>query len=124
MTNPQRASISQPRLVLRLTGLALVLIALASYDSGDTTTTHRLVWPVLMALGAWALVQNLAAVGLGVAMLAGIHARPGAEDWITGIAYPALAALGLLTLIVILARRFKARIGETRDARWAGRDGR
>lgn len=57
----------------RITGVCLLVGCLIIYDPHATTLVQRLAIPALMALGAWGLVQNLAAVALGVSVLAGIH---------------------------------------------------
>jgi hypothetical protein len=77
--------------------------------------------PALLALGAWALVRNVAAVALGTAVLAAIHSDLGAADPVTGVIYPSVAATASLVLAVIFARRFRARILATRAERWAPR---
>ena len=105
----------------RLAGLILLLGCLALYQPGSPGVANQLIYPLLMAAGAWALVQNLAAVALAGTVLAALHARPGAPDWIPGLAYPALVVLGVVVLAVILIRRFRRRIAETHDARWSGR---
>jgi len=105
----------------RLIGLVVLLICLALYEPGAPGVLHRLVYPLVMAAGAWALVQNGVVVALAVAVLATIHMRPGADDWISGIAYPVLAVSGGLILLGLATRRFRRRIAETHDARWSGR---
>lgn len=105
----------------RLAGLAVVLVCLALFEPGAPGLVHRLVYPLMMAAGAWALVQNGVAVALAGTVLAVIHTRLGATDWISGLAYPALAVAGGLILLGSAVRRFRRRIIETHDARWSDR---
>jgi hypothetical protein len=105
----------------RLIGLATVLVCLALYDPAGAGALQRLLLPLLMALGAWALVQNLAAVALAVAVLGLIHLDLTTGDWIDRIAWPILTLAAIATLIAIMIRRFRARISETHAARWAER---
>jgi len=109
------------RPLLRLAGLATVLACLAFYDPDAGSGLQRLALPLLMALGAWALVQNLAAVALAVAVLGVIHLDLDGDDWIDSIAWPTLTLAAVIALLVIMIRRFRARIAETHEARWADR---
>jgi hypothetical protein len=99
----------------------LVLICLAFYDSGATDPLHALILPLVMACGAWLLVQNPAAVALGVAVLAAIHADLNAVSWIERVAYPLVALAASTLLALIGARRFARRIADTHEVRWSGR---
>ncbi len=105
----------------RVTGLIVLLACLALYQPGVAGLANQLIYPLLMAAGAWALVQNITAVALAGTLLAILHARPGAEDWIPALAYPALAVLGATVLAVVMIRRFRRRIAETHEARWSER---
>ena len=68
--------------IQRLVGLATLLACLAFYDPDAVSALQRLGLPLLMAAGAWALVQNLAAVALAVAVLGLIHLDLSNGDWI------------------------------------------
>ncbi len=109
------------RPVPRLIGLATVLVCLALYDPDGTTALQRLLLPLLMAAGAWALVQNLAAVALTVAVLGVIHLNLDGGDWIDRVAWPVLTLAATGVCLAILIRRFRARIAATHEARWADR---
>ena len=109
------------RPVQRLIGLATVLVCLALYDPEASSAVQRLALPLLMALGAWALVQNLAAVALAVAVLGLIHLDLASGDWIDRIAWPALTLAAILTIVCILIGRFRQRIRDTHEARWQSR---
>lgn len=109
------------RPVLRLIGLATLLVCLAFYDPAAASAAQRLALPLLMALGAWALVQNLAAVTLAVAILGMIHLNLSGGDWIDRIAWPLLTLAASLTFAGILIGRFRQRIRDTHEARWQRR---
>lgn len=105
----------------RLAGLLVLLGCLALFEPGAPGLSHRLVYPLAMAAGAWALVQNGVVVALAGTVLAVIHTDLGAPDRISGIVYPALALAGALLLLVTAVRRFRRRIAETHEARWSDR---
>ncbi|HEY5646430.1 MAG TPA: hypothetical protein VIS76_10835 [Pseudomonadales bacterium] len=105
----------------RLAGLLVILACLTVYEPGTAGVDQRLLYPLILSLGAWALVQNLTAVALAGTVLAAIHASPGAEDWIIGVAYPGLAATGAVVLLWTGGQRFRRRIAETHAARWSDR---
>lgn len=109
------------RMGLRIAGLVLVIAGLALFDTSSSSVTQRLVLPLAMAVGAWALVQNAAAVALGVTVLALIHSDLSASHWIDRLAYPILTGFGGAVLIAIAWRRFRDRMRDTHHARWAGR---
>ncbi len=105
----------------RLVGVLLLGVAVIAYEPSAGDPVNRLLIPVIMAIAAWLMVRNLAAVALGACLLATIHSNPSSTDWIDARAYPGLAALAAVILITIFARRFNRRIKETREARWAHR---
>ncbi|MGE0625952.1 MAG: hypothetical protein AB7I04_09590 [Pseudomonadales bacterium] len=105
----------------RLIGLAVILVCLALYEPGAPGMLHKLVYPLVMAAGAWALVQNAVVVAIAGTVLAAIHTELGSGDWIPGIAYPALTLAGGVLLLATAVLRFRRRIAETHDARWRDR---
>lgn len=105
----------------RLAGLFLIFLGLALYDPESPAAVHRLLLPALLAVGAWALVQNVAAVAIATAVLGVIHLDLEAGSWIDRYAYPAVTAAAVLTLLAIGVQRFRRRIVETREARWSER---
>ena len=104
----------------RLAGLAVVLVCLGVYEPGTAGTDQRLIYPLVMAAGAWALVQNLTAVALAGTVLAVIHTDL-SGDWISRYAYPGLAVMGVVILAWTGVQRFRRRIAETHGARWSDR---
>ena len=109
------------RPVQRFLGLATILVCLALYDPAATSALHRLALPLLMAMAAWALVQNVAAVALAVAVLGIIHLDLATGDWIGRIAWPVLTCGAILTFAWILIGRFRQRIRDTHEERWQSR---
>ena len=109
------------RPIQRLLGLAVVLACFAYYDPEADSVLHRLIMPLLMAAGAWALVQNLAAVALAIAVLGVIHLDLRTGDWIDRIAWPALTLAACITFGWILIGRFRQRIRDTHEERWQRR---
>lgn len=105
----------------RLSGLLVVLACLTIYEPGTRGVAQQLIVPLVMAAGALALVQNLAAIALAMAVLGVIHLDLDANNWIDRVAWPVLTAAALLVLMMIGLKRFKRRINETHDARWADR---
>jgi hypothetical protein len=77
----------------RFAGVVLLGVAVLLYDAASGSPVHRLLVPIAMAIAAWLMVQNAAAVLLGAALLTAIHSDPLDPDWITGRAYPALAII-------------------------------
>jgi hypothetical protein len=106
---------------LRVAGTVILMVTLVIYEPGVDTVLQNLMVPLLMALGALALVQNLAAVALGSTVLATIHTDFNAASWVSRIAYPVIAVTGGSILLIIAINRFRARIAATRAARWADR---
>jgi hypothetical protein len=113
--------VNEGRIWLRIMGTAAIIGALLIYEPGAVGIGQRLGLPLVLAIGALALVQNPAAVALGTLVLSVIHSDLGATSWIPAIAYPLVAALAALALLVIVWRRFRKTIAATRDARWAHR---
>lgn len=105
----------------RLAGLIVILGCLTIYEPDSRGVLQQLLIPLLMIGGALALVQKLAAVALAVAVLGLIHLDLAADNWIDRIAWPVLTMAALLILLMIGLRRFRRRINETHEARWADR---
>jgi len=116
--------VSDSRTWLRLLGTAVIIAALLIYEPGADDVVQRLGLPLVLAAGAFALVQNPAAVALGTLVLAVIHSDLSAASWIPAAAYPLIAAAATLVLLSIGWRRLKDNIAATHEARWASRDDR
>ncbi|MEQ8486677.1 MAG: hypothetical protein RIB46_20120 [Pseudomonadales bacterium] len=107
----------------RIAGLILLGILVVAYQPDQGGAVQRVLIPAAMALAAWLMVQNLAAVAIGAGALALIHSAPGSGDWIVAFAYPAMAAVCGVILLSVFVQRFRRRIAETHDARWRDRRG-
>lgn len=103
--------------LLRGVGLILILGSSLIFDSHSDTPLHNLWLPLVMAIGAILALQNILAVALGTTALTGIHTNFQSADWVIAQAYPLLALLGTLTIVVILVQRFRERIISTRTER-------
>jgi hypothetical protein len=108
-------------MVQRLIGLALVILFLFDYAPDGTSLYQRLWLPLIAGIGAYLVIQNVLAVALAVALVAGINSAPGSGDPLYGVVYPLFAICAGIVAMVILARRFGAAIRDTRAARHANR---
>jgi hypothetical protein len=116
-----RAPAQLSRLSWRIAGLVLLGGLVVAYQPELGDVTNRLMIPLAMAFATWLLVQNVAAVALGGGLLAAIHGDLGSPDWITRIAYPALAAVAGVVLTAVFIQRFRRRIAATHEERWRKR---
>ena len=107
----------------RAFGVGLLLLGLVFYDAAAATITQRLIVPAVLSVGAWLLIQNLMPVLLVICMLAALHTDLASADLITSRILPGIATGSGIALLIIAARRFRARIHATRAARWNGRSG-
>jgi len=105
-------------------GLVLVLVFVLTFEPGDAAPINRVLLPAVAALGAWLVVDSLAAVALAIAVLAGIHSEPFAADRVRSVIYPAATVIGASIALTVFGRRFLRRVRETRDARTARREAR
>jgi hypothetical protein len=112
---------SMTRLPARIAGVILMGVAVMFFDAVSSSPVHQLMLPLAMAVAAWLMIQNAAAVLLGATLLTAIHADPQDPDWIISRAYPALAVLSGIALGFIGVQRFRKRIAATREARWRHR---
>lgn len=108
-------------MIKRVIGLALVVVFLLTWEPNTSNFVQRLALPALFAAGAYLVLAHLGAVVIAIALLAGIHSAPGADDWIAGWAYPSIAFTATLVAIWLYLGRFLAHVRATRDARLAQR---
>lgn len=106
----------------RLLGIGVLLAVTVIYDTGNTSLLHRLYIPAAMALGAWLVVQNLAAVLMAVVVIAATRTDFASTEILLSRIYPSVAALAGCGLAAIGLLRFQTRIAETREARWRNRN--
>ena len=109
------------RMAPRAFGVAVLLIGLLVFDASDASVLQRLVVPAALTLGAWLLVQNAVPVMLAVCVIAALHSDTASSDLISSRVLPCISAIAGITLLTLAAGRFRARIRDTRTARWANR---
>lgn len=105
----------------RISGCLIILAIVFVIDLDNPAALHQLLLPLGLALGAYLVSQAFAAVCIAALALSLIHMNTASGEWISAIAYPAVAAIAALALIGISAQRFRARIAETHTARWQHR---
>jgi hypothetical protein len=98
-------------------GLVLVTIFLLVWEPDAAGPLDRLVLPLVAAAGAYLVVGSLLAVALSIAALAAIHSDVDAADWVSSRAYPGAAFTAAIVAAVVLVRRFRIRMRDTREAR-------
>lgn len=108
---------------LRLLSLCAVAVVFVLYQPGaEPSLLNTLVLPLLGLLATWYLTHSVAVIAFGCLLLAGAHARPGAEGLLAGWVYPAIALTAGLVFALILIRRFRAAMARRRMERAARRD--
>jgi len=105
----------------RLAGVAITAMVAFFLDATSTTVIHSLVLPLTLAFSAWLMTRSLMAVSFAVFTLAAINTQLQAISWIPSLAYPSIAVIALIVCMAIVGRRFRDRIEETHQARWAQR---
>ena len=105
----------------RLAGVLLLGVCVLQYQPGGGGIADRMLLPLGMALAAGLMVQNVTAVAMGIALLAGIHSDLDSADPFRRIVYPLLALIAGAVLSGIFLTRFRARIRETHEVRWQRR---
>ena len=105
----------------RIAGLVLAAGIIFFLDTQSPTALHQLWLPLALAVAAFMMTQALMAVAFACLVLATINADLSVQHWIPSLAYPAVAVISGFVCLVIMTRRFRQRIAETHDARWAHR---
>ena len=108
-------------LSLRLAGIVVISAALFVIDLNVDDAVNKLWLPLLLAAGAYLMTLSLMAVAITAATLAFLHMELGAAFWVTALAYPALLAVCGAYIFWVLLQRFRQRIEDTHEERWAGR---
>lgn len=108
-------------MIERIVGLAAITGVLLLYVPDSERLSNRVVLPAIAMFGAWLAIKRAGVVALGVALLAGIHARPSDDDWVLGIFYPGVAVIGLVVFITVVVIRLRDHARATRAERWARR---
>jgi hypothetical protein len=109
-------------MIRRAVGLTVVVGFLLLWQPDSLDPWQRVVLPAVLAIGAWLVVNNVAAVALAVLALAAVHTDVHAADAVYSRLYPAVAVAAALTVVVIYGRRFADYMKKTQAARRARRD--
>ena len=108
-------------LSLRLAGVVIILAVLFVIDLNIDDAVNQLWLPLLLAAGAYLMTLSLMAVAITAATLAFLHMELSATFWVPAIAYPALLIICGFYIAWVLLQRFRKRIKDTHEERWANR---
>ena len=108
-------------LSLRLAGVVIILAVLFVIDLNIDDAVNQLWLPLLLAAGAYLMTLSLMAVAITAATLAFLHMELSATFWVPAIAYPALLIICGFYIAWVLLHRFRQRIKDTHEERWANR---
>lgn len=108
-------------LSLRLAGVVIILAVLFVIDLNIDDAVNQLWLPLLLAAGAYLMTLSLMAVAITAATLAFLHMELSATFWVPAIAYPALLIICGFHIAWVLLQRFRQRIKDTHEERWANR---
>ncbi|MBL6815279.1 MAG: hypothetical protein ISQ65_08560 [Pseudomonadales bacterium] len=108
-------------LSLRLAGVVIILAVLFVIDLNVDDAVNQLWLPLLLAAGAYLMTLSLMAVTITVATLTFLHMELGATFWVPALAYPVLLAVSSAYIGWVLLKRFRQRIKDTHEERWANR---
>ena len=109
------------KLSLRLAGVVIILAVLFVVDLNIDDAVNQLWLPLLLAAGAYLMTLSLMAVAITAATLAFLHMELSATFWVPAIAYPALLIICCFYIAWVLLQRFRQRIKDTHEERWANR---
>ena len=112
---------SLSNLSLRLAGVVVISAALFVIDLNVDDAVNQLWLPLLLAAGAYLMTLSLMAVAITAATLAFLHMELGAAFGVPALAYPALLAVCSAYIGWVLLQRFRQRIEDTHEERWASR---
>ena len=112
---------SLQHLSLRMAGVVVTLAVLFVIDLTVDDVVNQLWLPLLLAAGAYLMTLSVMAVAIAVGTLALLHTDLAAAFWVPAIAYPMLVAASALIIGWILLQRFRQRIKDTHEERWANR---
>ena len=109
------------KLSLRLAGVVIILAVLFVIDLNIDDAVNQLWLPLLLAAGAYLMTLSMMAVAITAATLAFLHMELSATFWVPAIAYPALLIICGFYIVWVLLQRFRQRIKDTHEERWANR---
>ena len=105
----------------RLAGAVLALIAVFALDLSQSTALHKLWLPMLLAIGTYFMTFSVMAVAVSCGTLAAIHLDLYSASWVESQAYPLIVGVSALIAGRIGLHRFRQRITDTHEERWAKR---
>ena len=105
----------------RLAGAALALTAVFVLDLSQSTALHKLWLPMLLAIGIYFMTFSVMAVVVSCGTLAAIHLDLNSASWVESQAYPLVVGVSALIAGRIGLQRFRQRIADTHEERWANR---
>ena len=105
----------------RLAGAALALTAVFVLDLSQSTALHKLWLPMLLAIGIYFMTFSVMAVAVSCGTLAAIHLDLSSASWVESQAYPLVVGVSALITGRIGLQRFRQRIADTHEERWAAR---
>ncbi len=108
-------------LSLRMAGVVLILAVLFILDLNQNDATNQLWLPLLLAAGAYLMTLSSMAVAIAIGTLAILHADLGSGFWVSASAYPLLVLISGSYIGWVLLQRFRQRIKDTHEERWAHR---
>ena len=108
-------------LSLRLAGIVVISAALFVIDLNVNDAVNKLWLPLLLAAGAYLMTLSMMAVAITAATLAFLNMELAAAFWVPALYYPALLYVCSAYISWVLLQRFRQRIEDTHEERWAGR---
>ena len=105
----------------RVAGAALALIAVFTLDLSQSSAVHKLWLPMILAIGIYFMTFSIMAVAASCGTLAAIHLDLNSVSWVESQAYPVVVGVSALIAGRIGLQRFRQRIADTHEERWANR---
>ena len=107
----------------RVAGAVLALCAVFVLDLSQPSALHKLWLPGLLAVGIYLMTFSVMAVALSCGTLAAIHLDLNSASWVQAQAYPLVVSVSAIIAGRIGLQRFRQRIADTHEERWANRRG-
>ena len=105
----------------RVAGAALALIAVFTLDLSQSSAVDKLWLPMILAIGIYLMTFSIMAVAASCGTLAAIHLDLNSVSWVESQAYPVVVGVSALIAGRIGLQRFRQRIADTHEERWANR---
>ena len=105
----------------RLLGVVVAAGIVFVLDTTSVSVMHKRWLPLGLAGAAYLMTQSLMAVACASMVMAALNMNLSSTFWVPAWAYPIVAVVSFCICLVIVSRRFRQRIAETHEARWAHR---